>query len=223
MNTVAHIRRVLLRITLGLVHHQIGYQRGVMRENLSASLNLLLLFLPGELPYSICLVVLVVASKGHYPFTLSSWFYDCVQVLLGVGAKHYTLLAKQVVRALEYEGLYPRPCRGSYCKFRPSLYIVVLKGLREPWRLGRWKVMTGRVSHLSPVVALHPKTGLVVLVVGRHELGVLLGVAALCGHVVAAIANPAVCAAVREGEVLLVLLSCSGRNDLIHYLWPHLL
>lgn len=57
------------------------------------------------------------------------------------------------------------------------------------------------VLRLSPVVSFHLRRALVVPVAGFHAPGILLGVAALGGHMDAAIKDSAVTAAIREGGV----------------------
>lgn len=61
--------------------------------------------------------------------------------------------------------------------------------------------MTSEILRLSPVVSLCLKTGLVMLAAGLNELAVFLEVAALQGHMVAAIAESEVRTAVYEGGI----------------------
>lgn len=66
-------------------------------------------------------------------------------------------------------------------------------------------MVTSRISRMSLVVSLHPKTGLIVPVAGLHELGVFLEIAVLRSHMAATIAYSTVYNDVFEVEVLLVL------------------
>lgn len=67
--------------------------------------------------------------------------------------------------------------------------------------------MTGWVWFLSRVIIFHPKTGLVVPILGPHELCMLFNVAALRSCMVATIADSTVSAAIHEGRVSLMLLA----------------
>lgn len=57
------------------------------------------------------------------------------------------------------------------------------------------------------MVSFYPETGLIILVSGLDEVGVLLKMAVLRGHMVAIAENSAVSGAFHEREVLLVLFT----------------
>lgn len=62
-------------------------------------------------------------------------------------------------------------------------------------------MLSGRLCRLSPTFSFHPKTGLVVPVAAPHELGIFLELAALRGHIAAAIADLAVIVTIHEAGV----------------------
>lgn len=73
--------------------------------------------------------------------------------------------------------------------------------LRDLGRLVGWRVVTGWMWCLSPVVSSVPETCFVDLVEDSHELGDFLEVAALRGRIVSAIADSLVCSTVIEEGV----------------------
>lgn len=72
-------------------------------------------------------------------------------------------------------------------------------GLLDTWL--EWIVVTGRLWCLSPEVSLDSKTGFLIRIACPHELDILVGKAALRGHMVADVRDSAVRTIIRKGAV----------------------
>lgn len=80
-----------------------------------------------------------------------------------------------------------------------------------------WRVVTTRIWRLSPVDFFNPKACVATLEAGLTKLCSFLQMAAVRGHIVAAIADSTVCDAVHERGVQLVIFTRECREDLISY------
>lgn len=71
----------------------------------------------------------------------------------------------------------------------------------------KWKVVLGMVRSHPTVVSLHPEAGLIVLVSMLDEVVTVLGMAALRGHMVAALASSSISATAHKENVRLIFFA----------------